>query len=704
MHPTPPPDDPKRTATTSRAVLVAPPAPGPVEATAHTVLGLPANPAPEPPPETMDPGLLVTRDSPTGTSTREFSPGAGSDSGETATTAGRRAPARGEDTGLLTGTLFEGKYQVGALLGEGGMGQVYRATHILMRKDVALKVLKPAMSVHSEIVERFRREAESAARLSHPGIIAVLDFGRSLDGTFYLVMEFLEGHSLTRALRDGPMPWRRVCRLGILMLDALAEAHKAGVVHRDLKPDNIMLQVNAAGEESLKLVDFGIAKLVEDGGPQLTAVGLVFGTPSYLSPEQAQGQPVTHSADLYAMGVILFQMLTGRLPFKAGSTMELLAMHIQEPPPRLRDWAPEVPEAIEQLVLRCLGKKPGDRPENALEIRTVLAGALVPEPETPAGEVHEMAALTARVALPPPPPPTTPMERSSGRAGGITPGRVGLGVLAVLGVCALGGLLYFAISSNSSGKSQKPAASDAASPMDADSSMATASPMDDGMRIAVADPADMGNPISDANHRPPGMIHRDRTRLDAALKSGDSARFSSKQKSIRKSVESLSDALTRDPELKKDPALHAHLNASLLGKNHWHRQLTLNLILEHFAQAEPEELKFLLLVINDEKFDTDDRYKLYTFVKSRGLVEGIDEAGYFTQQLRWGTSCERRLEAAEWFKKYGHRGNVSFLKAETAKRSFPLASGVTQSSDCYRAVLQEAVTAAEGRDPGKATP
>ncbi len=693
MHPTPPTDDPKRTATTSRAVLVAPPAPGPVEATAHTVLGLPANPAPEPPPETMDPGLLVTRDQPTGTSTRDFS--RGDDSGETATNAGRRAPSRVEDTGLLTGTLFEGKYQVGSLLGEGGMGQVYRATHILMRKDVALKVLKPAMSVHSEIVERFRREAESAARLSHPGIIAVLDFGRSLDGTFYLVMEFLEGHSLTRALREGPMPWRRVCRLGILMLDALAEAHKAGVVHRDLKPDNIMLQVNAAGEESLKLVDFGIAKLVEDGGPQLTAVGLVFGTPSYLSPEQAQGQPVTHSADLYAMGVILFQMLTGQLPFKAASTMELLAMHIQEPPPRVRDRAPEVPETIEQLVLRCLGKKPGDRPADALEIRAVLSEALgapvaAPAGETtPAGELHAMAALTARVALPPPPPPP-PMERSSGRAGGITPGRVGLGVLVVLGVCALGGLLYFAISSNSSGKSQKSAAGDVGAPMDAGSSMAAASPMNDGMKTTAPEPA-AGTP-------------RDRSRLDAALKSGDNARFGGKQKSIRKSVEALSSALALDPELKKDPALHVHLNNSLLGKNHWHRQLTLKLILEHFAQAAPEELKFLLTALNDEKFDTDDRYKLYTFVKSRGLVEGIDEEGYFTQQLRWGTSCERRLEAAEWFKKNGNRGNVSFLKIETAKRSFPLASGVTQSSDCYRAVLQEAVTAAEGRDPRKDTP
>ncbi len=592
------------------------------------------------------------------------------------------------------------------MLGEGGMGQVYRATHILMRKDVALKVLKPSMSVHSEIVERFRREAESAARLSHPGIIAVLDFGRSLDGTFYLVMEFLEGHALTRALRDGAMDWARVCRLGVRMLDALAEAHRAGVVHRDLKPDNIMLQVNAAGEESLKIVDFGIAKLVEDGGPQLTAAGLVFGTPSYLSPEQAQGQPVTFAADLYAMGVILFQMLTGRLPFKAASTMELLAMHIQDPPPRVRDLVPGVPEALDELVLRALGKRPGDRPQGAAEMSAALARILeaapmmpsvaaVTAPSTAAVTGPSAAAVTAPVPIPPPPPPPSMAAPSAGpghaRPGArLTPARL---ALAVIGVGALAGLLIFAISSMRSRKASGPAAP----PAETASKAAGAAPMDAAPGMETG----MGGA---AGARTPDIPPPDRTRLEAALKSGDHARFSGKDKSIRKSIEALSNALRSDPALLADPALHAHLNASLLGRNHWHRQLTMKLIREHYAEASSDEVRFLLVALNDEKFDTDDRHELYTFVRSRGLSGGIDEEGYFTQQLRWGTSCEHRLEAARWFKEHGHRGNVAFLKAEAEKRSFHLASGVTQSSDCYRAVLQEAVSAAEGRTPAKAAP
>ncbi|MBU1243068.1 protein kinase [Myxococcota bacterium] len=766
MHPTPPPDDPKRTATASRTELasramhVAPPTSGPVEATAHTVLGLPVtaepstvaqgpvNKIPEPPPETMDPGLLVTRDSQTGHA----------QSGDAPTTAGRKAPAPIGKTGLLTGTLFEGKYQVGALLGEGGMGQVYRATHILMRKDVALKVLKPAMSVHSEIVERFRREAESAARLSHPGIIAVLDFGRSMDGTFYLVMEFLEGHSLSRALREGPMDWRRVCRLGILMLDALAEAHKAGVVHRDLKPDNIMLQVSAAGEESLKLVDFGIAKLIEDGGPQLTAAGLVFGTPSYLSPEQAQGQPVTHAADLYAMGVILFQMLTGRLPFKASSTMELLAMHIQEPPPHVRDLVPGVPEALDQLVLRALGKKPGDRPGDAAGMASALADLLQTAESVPA----------APVPMPPPPAPAaaiTPPAAGTVLSAGAVTASTGSGVpgrprillfagLAVVCVLAIGlGLAFSGVFSGSSTPSgarppvagqDTPVKSDAGTPREVPGDVAMATGMTSPQELARLEaalkgtgPAGSDNPGSASapeslQRARLGLVAEGKARLTLAsiaqLEKGPAVELvrnlrewiewfpqdaqlhlrlglaRARLRDFRKSLDSLGKALQIDPLLKREKALHAVLNHNLILGTHWQRQLTLRLIREHYMKATPEEVSFLLVALNDDKFDTDHRYELHKFVTARGFSRGIDEERFWTAQLSGSTTCRNRLEAAGWFRKNGHRGNVAFLKAEAAKRFFHLSSGTTQSSDCYRAVLLDAVTAAAGREPGKTAP
>jgi serine/threonine-protein kinase len=642
-----------------------------VDTNAHTAIGIPVTAGPE----TIEPGLLVTSDELTGTPTRAGGPMARPAAADTPTTAGNRPPPRDERAGLLTGVLFEGKYQVGPLLGEGGMGQVYRATHLLMRKDVALKVLRPAMSVHPEIVERFRREAESAARLSHPHIISVLDFGRAVDGTFFLVMEFIVGSSLTAALRDGPLPWRRVCRLGMQMLGALGEAHRAGVVHRDLKPDNIMLQVNAAGEENLKIVDFGIAKLVEGGGPQLTAAGLVFGTPSYLSPEQAQGRPVTHHADLYAMGVILFQMLTGRLPFKAASTMELLSLHIQEPPPRVRHLNPDVPAILDELVFRALGKTPEQRPADALEMQETLGAALAAMPE-PRNDLAPDAPTTGR--LPPPPPPAS--------RGLPKPAKV---ALAGLTLCVVGGLLYFAITARSSGKSaDEPPKSGGAQELE--------SPGGDDDAVSAG--------LTRVTPRPPASAPRDRTALVQALKTVDGARFSGKDRSLRRSMDTIAGILVQDPGLKNDPALHAHLNNTLLSRNHWHRQLTLKLIREQFSQATPLELKFLLVALNDVKFDTDHRHELYLFLKSRGLTEGIDEEGFWTAQLRWGTSCGLRLEASQWFKEHGHRGNLTILKAEAAKRFFHLHTGSTQSSDCYRPTLLEAVTDAEGRDPGRPTP
>ena len=652
------------------------------------------------------------------------------DSSEVTTTRmQRKSMVEAMDEGPLSGTLFEGKYKVGSLLGEGGMGMVYKATHIMMRKDVALKILHPTMGMRPEIVERFRREAESAARLSHPNIIQVLDFGRAMDSTFYLVMEFVEGCSLSRAILEGPMNWRRVCRMGIQMLSALEEAHKAGVVHRDLKPDNIMMQFDAGGEEHLKILDFGIAKLAEsEGGVQVTQAGMIFGTPSYISPEQAQGKVVTHKADLYAMGVILFQMLTQRLPFEANSPIDLLGKHIHEAPPRVRSYVPDVPAPLEMLILKTMSKKPDDRPQDAFEMRSVL------------GRLLEMDQFRKTMNVP-----------IRARMDDFFTSRAGKIVIGLLAVFALAGILYFVASSLSSETTPKTVA------------------------VVTADPADPADPGTKPMHGPAGsaqdggpksaaMILLESGKLDEALKTAENAlsenpgseaavaelkgirkavvaegkkTFSDEMvalsdmraleekfimlrkwlewfpqdgelhflhglsyarvKDFRKSIESMGKALMLDPTLKKHKAVPTYINRNLILGSHWIRQNTLKLIKENFGQDKTEDVKFLLVSLNDEKFDADDRYDLYQFLKFRGITEGIDEGNFWTSQLRWSTTCRNRLEAATWFTKNGHRGHVDFLKSEAAKKSFNLSTGKTQSTACYRTQLQDAIAACAKR-------
>jgi serine/threonine-protein kinase len=298
----------------------------------------------------------------------------------------------------LLGRTLDGKYQLHDRLGEGGMGAVYRATHTLMGKPCAVKVLRGPQAASELAWKRFQREAQSASRLDHEHIIRVTDFGRTADGVAYLVMELLEGRSLAEALAaSGALPVARAVTLARQVASALAHAHGLGVVHRDLKPDNIML-VERGGEERVKVLDFGLAKLVERSradGRRLTTlseVGSVFGTPEYMSPEQAQGETVDARADLYALGVVLYQMLTGTLPFQGASFLSVLHRHVTEAPvsPAARRPDLRLPEAAVALVMRCLEKDPAKRPAGAKEVEEELAGMQVdPAPPRVPGAVAE---------------------------------------------------------------------------------------------------------------------------------------------------------------------------------------------------------------------------------------------------------------------------------------------------------------------------
>jgi serine/threonine-protein kinase len=281
-----------------------------------------------------------------------------------------RAPREVE---LAPGTAV-GEYQIIGKLGEGGMGQVYSATHPLIGKKAAVKVISPELCTDPEAVERFVQEARAANQIGHPNICDAFSFGTLPDGRCYFVMEWLQGESLGDRLRRGRMPLGEIYDLLEQVCRALEAAHEKGIIHRDLKPDNIFLSRVRDEKPIVKLLDFGLAKLTDDGEVQanLTRSGVVMGTPLYLSPEQARGRNVGPATDLYALGVVTYEMVLGRAPFVGESAMDIISMHLHQPPPAPRTIWPDVPATIEWLLIEMLDKDPAQRPTAAV-VRLKLA-------------------------------------------------------------------------------------------------------------------------------------------------------------------------------------------------------------------------------------------------------------------------------------------------------------------------------------------
>jgi serine/threonine-protein kinase len=271
----------------------------------------------------------------------------------------------------LVGQVVSGRYRIDKLLGEGGMGAVYLAEHTLMRKRVALKLLHADMSKDEEILARFRREAEAAAHIEHPNVASATDFGQLDDGSFFLVLEYVEGPNLRSTIDEGAMPPARALHIARQIALGLERAHGSGIVHRDLKPENVMLVKKGDDPDFVKVLDFGIAKVEpsqRDTSQPLTRMGTILGTPEYMAPEQAMGEPVTPAADLYALGVILYEMLTAKHPFDAPDRMAVLSMHIVAPVPAMLDRNPAlapIPPPIEAITRRLLEKDSKLRHESA---------------------------------------------------------------------------------------------------------------------------------------------------------------------------------------------------------------------------------------------------------------------------------------------------------------------------------------------------
>jgi serine/threonine-protein kinase len=298
------------------------------------------------------------------------------------------------------GTAVAGRYLLESVIGEGGMATVYRAHHRLVNRPCAVKVMSSRFVADPVIRERFRREAKAAQKLAHPNIIEIFDQGETEDHSLYLVMELLNGHALSAELKQGGLSPARALPILIQIARALARAHDLEVIHRDLKPENIFIASQPDGSERAVLLDFGIARSMQDA--RLTEAGKMFGSPAYMAPERITSIDAGPAADLYAAGIIMFEMLTGELPFKATNPTGFFIKHMQETAPRLRSRVSALPESLEQLIEALLAKDPADRPVDAHRLCADLveiAGAL--GIETPLEPTAAAESSAPAVLLPP---------------------------------------------------------------------------------------------------------------------------------------------------------------------------------------------------------------------------------------------------------------------------------------------------------------
>jgi len=315
----------------------------------------------------------------------------------------------------LLGRTMGGRYVVAQKIGAGGMGTVYRARHEAVGRDVAIKFLAPELALDATNRKRFLREAKAANRINHEHIIDITDFGETDDGHVFLVMEYLVGRPLNAVIEQGPMPTLRALGIMLQMAQALARAHEFDVVHRDIKPDNIYLLSGHDGD-FIKILDFGLAQM--KGELRLTATGTVFGTPEYMSPEQARGAPATFAVDLYAVGCVFYELLTGSLPF-TGTTPDLIIAHLRSIPDPPSTKMASIPEDVDRMIMRLLEKKPEDRYLDAYALADELKGILTDlsrMSHIPRSKVGQIPIVPGQMAIaptnpPPPVPPTSQMRQ-----------------------------------------------------------------------------------------------------------------------------------------------------------------------------------------------------------------------------------------------------------------------------------------------------
>lgn len=304
----------------------------------------------------------------------------------------------------MIGTVLDGRYRLDSLIGVGGMGDVYRATHIHIDTEFAVKLLKPEFVADQTAIKRFRLEAKAAGRIQHPNAVRVTDFGVTPEKIVYLVMELVQGHSLRELIRtEKRLETLRAVNIIRQVCGAVEAAHRSGVIHRDLKPDNIIIESHPSGER-VKVLDFGIAKLREAKTDSfLTQAGTIIGTPQYMSPEQCQGQSLDPRSDIYSIGIVLYEMLTGTVPFDGESTLQVVYNQLHLIPKSVQELSPQLPQPLAKVIMRTLEKEPDQRQSSALDLSEELKQAVKKEAEESSYSMAEPFFV----------PPLTPLERTA---------------------------------------------------------------------------------------------------------------------------------------------------------------------------------------------------------------------------------------------------------------------------------------------------
>ncbi|HJL20341.1 MAG TPA: serine/threonine-protein kinase [Sandaracinaceae bacterium LLY-WYZ-13_1] len=352
----------------------------------------------------------------------------------------RLVDAPEEPVDPLVGETIDGRYEIEKKLGEGGMGVVYKAKHVMLQKDLAMKVLRADVSKDQEIIQRFRQEAQSASAIGSQHIIDISDFGTLENGSTYFVMEFLGGRELTKVIEtEQPIAPERVAHVAMQLCDALGAAHDRGIVHRDMKPDNVFLIERGGDPDFVKVLDFGIAK-VGGANSKLTKAGQVFGTPHYMSPEQCSGQGVDHRTDIYAIGVILYEMACGKVPFDADNLMGILTKHIYEQPIPLHELPPpvNVPSGLEAVILKCLTKSADQRYQSMAEVKADLQAFV--SGQTPNAVMEAVDRTTGQHGRPDPTGRQSALQVEVGGGPAESPSKLPLVLGAAVGLLALAGI------------------------------------------------------------------------------------------------------------------------------------------------------------------------------------------------------------------------------------------------------------------------
>ena len=574
----------------------------------------------------------------------------------------------GPVTDPFIGTVVGGRYRIVSRIGVGGMGAVYRAEHTMMRRDLAIKVLLPELGGKEEFVRRFEREAESASRLTHPNIITVTDFGHTPEGSLFLVMEFLAGESLSDAIHAGPMPTERALAIHRQILRALEHAHAAGVVHRDLKPENIMLVERDGQRDVVKILDFGIAKVTQpqSGGESLTQAGVIFGTPEYLSPEQALGEAVDARADIYAAGIILYEMLAGRRPFENEDKVKIISMHLAHAPPRIRDVSPtvDVPLPLEQAVMQSLEKSREHRFATATAFLQALEDAEAPNEVTGSSGRGRAAA------------PGAAAGQAARRFTGARAARLAFAAAAILlvvvggvkGVRRLGGRALVVA----------PPAPAPAAPDMAERYKKVETWLEDGNIVSARRALEQA-----LSERP--KDGRVRYMLGRVAYADDRH---------QEALGHYRDAIALDPGFRGDPVLLSHLD-TFLGEP---RQAdgALDLVIEKIGAPAAD----LLEKVANDGSDLERRQRAAAALDEIGEGKRVDQVSLAILELKKAGSCEEKKVVVAKLKGLGDARALPPLRALGGRRLGPLRFGGADTR-CMKQELTDAIAALDDNDDKK---